>query len=189
MKRCIAAACCAFGMAAASADTVTLTFDWPDGELYPSSYTQSGFIVTSLYLDGGHLHSGDGTLWLHSREGSSPYRFQRIGGGTFDFLSFDYSGGDSLFVTNTGATFTILGDQPKANFAMSAAFQNVTYIDWFMNNPGDLSTPQEQWGEIDNVVLNVSAVPEPAHAAMLGVGLAGLLLHRRRRAKDGKGAA
>jgi hypothetical protein len=55
-----------------------------------------------------------------------------VDGGSFDFLSFDYFGGDSVFVSDTGATFTILGDQPLANFVLPAAFQNVSYIDWFM---------------------------------------------------------
>jgi len=35
-------------------------------------------------------------------------------------------------------------------------------------------------GSIDNIVMNVSPVPEPAEGAMLGIGLAGLLLHGRR---------
>jgi hypothetical protein len=181
MKHWIAAACCALGMATASADIVTLTFDHI-GDLgpYPDAWAESGFTVTSLSAGGGHLHSGGDSLWLHSREGSQPYRFQRADGGFFDFLGFDYMGGDSVFVSDTGASFTILGDQPLANFTMPAAFQHVTYIDWFMPNPGDLSTPFEQWGNIDNVVLNVSPAPEPAQVAMLGLGLAGLLLHRRR---------
>jgi hypothetical protein len=185
IKRCIAAVCCACGMAAASAETVTLTFDHI-AELgpYPDSWTESGFIITSLYADGPHLHAGSDELWLHSREGSSPYRIQRVDGGSFDFVGFDYAGGDSIFVSNGGASFTILGDQPMAPFAMSASFQHVTYIDWFMPNPGDLSTPQEQWGTIDNIVMNVSPVPEPAQVAMLGLGLAGLLL-RGRRARRG----
>lgn len=182
IKQVIVAACCACGMAAASAQSVMLTFDTIDDlGPYPDSWTESGFVITSLEPTGGHLHSGGASLWLHSREGSQPYRFQRIDGGSFDFLSFDYMGGDSVFVTNTGASFTILGDQPLANFTMPASFQHVTYIDWFMPNPGDLSTPNEQWGNIDNVATFVTPVPEPASVAMLGFGLAGLLLRGRRR--------
>jgi hypothetical protein len=185
IKRCIVAAFCAFcafGMAAASGQTVTLTFDNIDDlGPYPDSWTESGFSVTSLEPNGPHLHSGGGALLLHSREGSQPYRIQRLDGGSFDVLAFDYFGGDSVFVSDTGATFTILGDQPMATFTMSADFQHVTYIDWFMPNPGDLSTPDPQWGTVDNVVMNISPVPEPASVSMLGLGLAGLLLRGRRR--------
>jgi hypothetical protein len=185
IQRFLLAVCCACGMAAASAQTVTLTFD-NIGDLgpYPDSWTESGFSITSLEPSGGHLHSGANSLLLHSREGSQPYRFQRLDGGSFDFLAFDYFGGDSVFVSDTGATFTILGDQPLATFTLPAGFQHVSYVDWFMPNPGDLSTPDPQWGEIDNVVTNISPVPEPAAPAMLalglGLGLAGLLLRGRR---------
>lgn len=181
-KRCILALFCACGMATASAQTVTLTFDHiGDLGLYLDSWTESGFIITSLEPLGGHLHSGNDTLWLHSREGSQPYRIQRIDGGSFDFLAFDYAGDDSVFVSDTGASYSILGGHPLATFTMSAAFRHVSYIDWFMPNPGDLSTPFEQWGNIDNIVMNISPVPEPGQAAMLGLGLAGLLLYRRQR--------
>jgi hypothetical protein len=183
IKRFALAVCCAFGMACAPAfaQTVTLTFD-NIGNLgpYPDSWTESGFSVTSLEPNGPHLHAGANSLVLHSREGSQPYRFQRLDGESFDFIAFDYFGGDSVFVSDTGATFTILGDQPLATFTMPASFQHVTYIDWFMPNPGDLSTPDPQWGEIDNFVTNISPAPEPGQVAMLGLGLAGLLLHGRR---------
>jgi hypothetical protein len=189
MKHCVAAAFCACGMAAASAETVTLTFDHiGDAGLYPESYTESGFFINSLYVNGPHLHAGGGTLVLHSRDGSSPYQIRRVDGGSFDFVGFDYFGGDSVFVSDTGATFTILGDQPLATFTMSEAFRNVTYINWYMNNPGDLSTPDPQWGEIDNIVMNVSPVPEPAQVAMLGLGLAGLLLRVRRARQSTSGS-
>jgi hypothetical protein len=189
MKHCIAAALCACGMATASADTVTLTFDHiGDSDLYPITYTESGFFIESLYTNGPHLHAGGGSLVLHSRDGSSPYQIRRLDGGSFDFVGFDYFGGDSVFVSDTGASFTILGDQPLATFTMSDAFRNVTYINWYMNNPGDLETPDPQWGEIDNIVMNISPVPEPAQAAMLGLGLAGLVLRARRKDHTASGS-
>jgi hypothetical protein len=190
MKHCIAAACCACGMATAAAETVTLTFDqFGDDGPYPDSYSESGFVITSLYPGGGHLHNGGSSLWLHSREGSSPYQIRRVDGGSFDFLAFDYDGGDSVFVSDTGASFTILGDQPLATFNMPPAFQHVSYINWYMNNPGDLSTPDEQWGEIDNIVTNMSPAPEPAQVAMLGLGVAGLLLRARRARQSTSGTS
>ena len=190
MKHCIAAACCACGMATAAAETVTLTFDqFGDDGPYPDSYSESGFVITSLYPGGGHLHNGGSSLWLHSREGSSPYQIRRVDGGSFDFLAFDYDGGDSVFVSDTGASFTILGDQPLATFTMPPAFQHVSYINWYMNNPGDLSTPDEQWGEIDNIVTNMSPAPEPAQVAMLDLGVAGLLLRARRARQSTSGTS
>ncbi|WP_156116806.1 hypothetical protein [Massilia sp. 9096] len=185
----IAAALCACAATSASAETVTLTFAIFDDPLYPSSYSQAGFIITSLYPDGGHLHAGDGNLWLHSREGSSPYQIRRIDGGSFDFLGFDYQGGDSVFVSDTGASYTILGEQPLATFAMPPSFHDVTYVNWYMNNPGDLDFPDPQWGSIDNVVLNIPAAPEPAPPAMFGIGVAGLLLAARRSQRRYAGGA
>jgi hypothetical protein len=175
-----AIALCAFSVAASAQ---TLTFDGI-GNLgpYPESWTESGFFITSLALPpaGPHLHAGDDNLLLHSGEGSSPYQIRRLDGGIFDFLSFYYSGGDSTFVTDTGASFTILGDQPLANFIMPASFQNVSYVNWYMNTPGTEGPFFEQWGTIDNIVMSV---PEPAHAAMLGLGLLGVLLRARRSRK------
>jgi hypothetical protein len=172
-----AIALCTFSVAASAQ---TLTFDGIGNlDPYPESWTESGFFITSLALPpaGPHLHAGDDNLILHSQAGSSPYQIRRLDGGIFDFLGFDYTGGDSTFVTDTGASFTILGDQPWAHFVMPASFQNVSYVNWYMNTPGDEPPFFEQYGTIDNIVLSV---PEPAHAAMLGLGLLGVLLRARR---------
>jgi hypothetical protein len=164
----------------AAAAPITLTFDGLGMELYPESWTESGFIITLLEPSGGHLHAGADELLLHSRQGSSPYQIRREDGGHFDFLGFDYSGGDSVFVTDGGASFTILGEQPRATFTMAADFHDVGYVLWYMNNPGDLDFPDPQWGIIDNIATNVPPAPEPSEVALLGLGLAGLLLHRHR---------
>jgi hypothetical protein len=60
---------------------------------------------------------------------------------------------------------------------MPASFRDVSYVNWYMNTPSDEGPYFEQWGTIDNIVLHV---PEPAHAAMLGLGLAAVLLRARR---------
>lgn len=78
IKRKAVAACFAIAAAlgitgGAAAAPITLTFDGLGLELYPESWSESGFIITSLSPEGGHLHAGGDELLLHSRNGSSPY--------------------------------------------------------------------------------------------------------------------
>ncbi len=177
MKHCLIAACLACGVGTASAEIVTLTFDnIRDGVIRPNAYYESGFFINSLSDVSPTLHGADAMLWLNSGAGSSPYQISRQDGGTFDFIGFDYAGGDALFVSDTGATFTIQGDQPMATFTLPDSFKNVSYINWYMTSTSDVV----QWGKIDNIVMNVAAVPEPAQAAMLGLGLAALAVRGRR---------
>jgi len=183
MKRSIAAACLACGAFAGSAcaDPVTLSFTGIDDiGPYPSSWTESGFIITSLVPASGHLHTALDTLVLHDGFGSSPYQIRRIDGGSFDLIGFDFAGADSAFISNTGASFLIPGNQPWTTFTMPLAFQNVSYVNWYMSSVEPSGLVDYHWAYLDNVVTNVSPVPEPAQAALLGLGLAGLLLHRRR---------
>jgi hypothetical protein len=176
MKHCILAAGLACGVGNASAEIVTLTFDnIRVGVIRPNAYRESGFFINSLSDASPTLHGADDMLWLNSGAGSSPYQISREDGGTFDFVGFSYAGGDALFVSDTGATFTILGDQPMASFTLPDSFKNVSYINWYMTSTGDVM----QWGKIDNVAMNIAAVPEPAHTAMLGLGLAALAVRRR----------
>lgn len=182
MKQLVAAIVFMLCAGAAPAAIITIDLDEIEG-IYLDSYAESGFIITSLYPQGGHLHVGERNLWLHSSVGSSPYQIRREDGGNFDLLGFEYLGGDSLFVADTGATFEILGMVPLTHYELPASFQNVNYINWYMNTLDPEDPFGEQWGMIDNIVTRVAPVPEPAHAGMLGLGLAALAAAVRRSRK------
>jgi len=171
-----------FGAGAASAAIVVIDFDEIDG-IYIDSYTESGYSFTSLEtgVGGGHLHPGSGSLWLHSQFGSSPYQIRREDGLNFDLLGFEYLGGTSTFIADTGATYNIVGEVPLTFVELPASFQNVNYVNWYMTTPDPDDIYGEDWANIDNVVTRVPPVPEPAHAGMLGLGLAALLAARRAR--------
>jgi len=179
MRQFLAAFVFMLGAGAASAAIITIDFDEIEGYIV-DSYAESGFIITSLSPEGGHLHPGGRNLWLHSSVGSSPYQIRREDGGSFDLLGFEYFGGDSLFVADTGASFEILGEVPLTHYELPDSFRNVSYINWYMNtlNPDD--PWGEEWGNIDNIVTRVSPVPEPAHTMLFGLGLAALAAVTRR---------
>jgi hypothetical protein len=76
------------------------------------------------------------------------------------------------------------------NLANATVFPNVnTFVPtggtWqiaFQLNGGGNGNPSQLTLNVDNVVLTMTAVPEPATAALAGLGAAGLLIFRRRQA-------
>jgi len=181
MRRLALAAACMFGAGGASAAILVIDFDEIEG-IYIDSYSESGYTITSLETDvgGGHLHPGSGDLWLHSQFGSSPYQIRRDDGLNFDLLGFEYLGGTSTFIADNGATFNIPGEVPLSFVELPASFQNVNYVNWYMTTPDPDDLYGEEWGRIDNIVTRVPPVPEPAHAGMLGLGVAALIAAARR---------
>ena len=72
---------------------------------------------------------------------------------------------------------------PLTHVELPASFQNVNYVNWYMTTPDPDDIYGEDWGRIDNIVTRVPLVPEPAHAGMLGLGVAGLMAAARRRSR------
>ena len=118
---------CLFSACGAMAETMTFD-DISAYDIYPPSFTEGGLMATSLAAapEGPHLYFGYKNLKNHSNLGSSPIQFKRVDGANFNFVIFDYMGGDSVFTADNGASFTILKGQPWASFTMPAAFHNVS---------------------------------------------------------------
>lgn len=78
----------------------------------------------------------------------------------------------------TDSAYNLGADPIFANFAHTGS---TATIDFFMFGPGNQSLDDESWA-MDNlrVSVNTRSVPEPASMTLMGVGVAGLVLMRRR---------
>lgn len=92
----------------------------------------------------------------------------------------------NLSNTGGGATHYIDGNAP-GNF--TTATQTLTFTEaspwiagnylWFRTRDGDISGSDDM-NAIDNVSINIQAVPEPSAWILLGMGMLGLVMARRR---------
>ena len=193
-------------LAATSAAATTIDFNTLSGSNGTpfTSYTEGGYTVAAtsgtvsvatsygnpvpdLYFDFGYDPTGSGAVTV---SGTSTGTGTGTGTGTFSFVSADVSSGSNL--TGQFSTYTIAGyrnDQlvftqsgsvpgsPNNAFVTVSATQLGTSIDRLDITEGGGNSSLS--ANLDNIVLQATAVPEPASLAVLGVALIGGVAARR----------
>lgn len=177
---------------AASASTMTFEGVAPPGDftIPVTPYTEGGFTLT----DSSAVFNGifDSAFGVNSNSsdvfgwcagcGPVTITLTKDGGGAFDFASFDTAILDTAFGANEidvigylsgGGTSTVTVTQTNTWTTHFIGFIDVTSVDFaFGANHSDLFDHA-----MDNLTMNV---PEPASIALLGLGLVGVGLARRR---------
>lgn len=165
---------------AGAASATTITFS--EANATNNSFLSSDGTVKAEYVWGtgiadghSHLNLGSGNPFEQGHgQAYQGLRFSSVGGGALNLASFDFQG-----------TWTVSGLNDGSGTTYHTAFGSwVTQGINFTSNSIYIYATGNAGGNLDNIVFGASNdVPEPASAALMLLGAAGLAAMRRKARK------
>jgi hypothetical protein len=196
----LALALCAAGVANA---TVINFNSNPDNNYFAGSVASNGFVVTPndgnsnigtmTNVDGSGMVNGSVYLGLWSNSSASAsILLKNANSALFSLQSFDF---DNAYQYVSGArvsSITVVGTRADLStvsqtfsnlsnvvtfqtYLLSSAFQGLASVNFTATGTSNVRAL------FDNVTVNAAAVPEPGSVALLGLGLMGLLVARKKK--------
>lgn len=140
----------------------------------PSKYTAQGYTFYATGVD-GHFHenlTAPDSVYMHTNYGNTTQNtwiLSQVTNSLFDLTSFTLDDGSLNWITNLGTTGTTSVGLNKVNLH---GISSITFS--LVSGNGSAS--------MDQFVVNPSAIPEPASAALLlaGLGVMGAVARRRK---------
>jgi hypothetical protein len=187
-----------------SAQAAVITFE--DLPIDPSLSAGGDRISGGFFFDSpfDHIHIDGGTNWGANNGttimvidfgGDSDVSFSPVGGATFALIGIDLSRANTFSTTSStdvevtgnlagGGTlftsFALSADFTFNTFSFDSSWTNLSSV--ILNGVGSTCCGPDpgNYFAIDNIVVEVGSVPEPAMLSLLGLGAAYGVIRRRR---------